>query len=118
METLSIQKTDEFKGEPLFLNELDTLKAELEYQSINRIGERFAGEELDDDEILIYDEGLFKAENKFIRKKIGGKGESLCDGKLSDEEEQVFQEMAKIASNTVTKIVATDFKGKRIEIEL
>nr|WP_314392687.1 type IV secretion system DNA-binding domain-containing protein [uncultured Campylobacter sp.] len=107
-----------FKGEPLFLNELDTLKAELEYQSINRIGERFAGEELDDDEILIYDEGLFKAENKFIRKKIGGGSESLCDGKLSDEEEQVLQKMAKIASNTVTKIAATDSYRKRTEIEL
>ena len=104
----------------MFLNELDTLKAELEYQSINRIGERFAGEELDDDEILIYDEGLFKAENKFIRKKIGGGGESLCDGELSDEEEQIFQKMAKIASNTVTvtKIAATDSYRKRTEIEL
>ena len=102
----------------MFLNELDTLKVELEYQSINRIGERFAGEALDDDEILIYDEGLFKAENKFIRKKIGSKGESLCDGKLSDEEERAFQEMAKIASKTVTKIAATDSYRKRTEIEL
>ena len=65
---------------------------------------------------MIYDEGLFKAENKFIRKKIGGGSESLCDGKLSDEEEQVLQKMAKIASNTVTKIAATDSYRKRTEI--
>ena len=67
---------------------------------------------------MIYDEELFKAENKFIRKKIGGGGESICDGKLSGEEERVFQEMAKIASNTVTKIAATDSYRKRTEIEL
>lgn len=103
-----------FKGEPLFLNRLDTLKAELEYQKIKGIRERFSNEEPGDDEILIYDERLFKDENRFICEKIDGSSGNPYAFFLNDEGKKAIKEI----NRYLPKQITTAKSNLDVEVEL
>lgn len=59
-----------YKAKPIFINETDLLKAELAFQKLYNVASSYAAENIAEDEVLIYNEELYKAANAFTCKKV------------------------------------------------
>ena len=58
-----------YKAKPMFIKENDLLKAELAFQKLHNIASAYTTENIAEDEVLIYNEELYRANNSFICKK-------------------------------------------------
>ena len=65
-----------YKASPIFIDENDLLKAELSYQKELGIGSSFTNVTLGDNEILVYNEQLFKRRSLLIKQDIVTKKKS------------------------------------------
>lgn len=65
-----------YKASPIFIDENDLLKAELSYQKELGIGSSFTNVDLGDNEILVYNEQLFKRRSLLIKQDIVTKKKS------------------------------------------
>lgn len=59
-----------YKAKPMFIKENDLLKAELAFQKLHNIASAYTTENIAEDEVLIYNEELYRANNSFICKRI------------------------------------------------